>query len=385
MPPCALFLAWAELGPHARATYLRRLADLIDDHVEEIARVECLDMAMLEDSLRLRVIKRGARNFRAYADLAEAYEPRRWASNGTHNAVLRMPAGPAVVITPWNAPFMLSTWKCAPALAAGNTVVLKPAEWSPLSCSLLMDLVAESEFPPGVFNLVQGFGEEVGEALVTDRRVRRVSFTGSPETGRRIGAAAARNLVPFTGELGGKGPFVVYRRRRPRSRRRDGGEDVRRRGPGLSRRNTTARRRVGARRLPRPFYDRHRAPRPRRQSRRRDDDLSAHPPRAPGAGRRLRRTLARSPATRLVFGGERLRADGLWYEPTLIEPRSPTTPRSSRTKSSGRSSPFRPSRRRRSDRARQLHALRTVGHGLHRATRNGPTASARVSAPGRSG
>ncbi len=128
------FPAWAALGPHGRATYLRRLADLIDERFEEIARVECLDMAMLEESLRLRVIKRGARNFRAYADLAESYEPRRWASNGTHNAVLRMPAGPTVVITPWNAPFMLSTWKCAPALAAGNTVVLKPAEWSPLSC-----------------------------------------------------------------------------------------------------------------------------------------------------------------------------------------------------------------------------------------------------------
>ncbi|HTT59341.1 MAG TPA: aldehyde dehydrogenase family protein, partial [Acidimicrobiales bacterium] len=164
----AAFPAWAALGVHERAKYLRRLADLIDDNVERIAGVEVLDMAMLEESLRLRVIARGARNFRAYADLAEHYEPRRWASNGTHNTVLRMPAGPTVVITPWNAPFMLSTWKCAPALAAGNTVVLKPAEWSPLSCSLLMDLVLEANFPPGVFNLVQGFGEEVGAALVSD-------------------------------------------------------------------------------------------------------------------------------------------------------------------------------------------------------------------------
>ena len=121
-----------------------------------------------------------------------------------------MPAGPTVVITPWNAPFMLSTWKCAPALAAGNTVVLKPAEWSPLSCSMLMDLVDEAGFPPGVFNLVQGFGNEVGAALVGDARVRRISFTGSPETGRFIGEAAASNLVPFTAELGGKGPFIVF-------------------------------------------------------------------------------------------------------------------------------------------------------------------------------
>jgi acyl-CoA reductase-like NAD-dependent aldehyde dehydrogenase len=121
-----------------------------------------------------------------------------------------MPAGPTVVITPWNAPFMLSTWKCAPALAAGNTVILKPAEWSPLSCSLLADLAEEAGVPPGVFNVVQGIGEEVGAALVADPRVRRLSFTGSPETARHIGAAAAANIVPFTAELGGKGPFVVF-------------------------------------------------------------------------------------------------------------------------------------------------------------------------------
>ncbi|HUX04208.1 MAG TPA: aldehyde dehydrogenase [Acidimicrobiales bacterium] len=204
------FPAWAGLSSHERGVYLRRLADLIDSSIEPLAAVECLDMAMLHESLRLRVIARGARNFRAYAELAEQYQPRRWDSNGTHNSVLRMPAGPTVVITPWNAPFMLSTWKCAPALAAGNTVILKPAEWSPLSCSLLMDLVEEAQFPPGVFNLVQGIGEEVGAALVADPRVRRISFTGSPETGRAIGVAAARNLTPFTAELGGKGPFVVY-------------------------------------------------------------------------------------------------------------------------------------------------------------------------------
>ncbi len=206
----AAFPAWSVLTNDERGVYLDRLADLIDRDVERIAHVECLDMAMLEESLRLRVIARGARNFRVYAQLARDYEPRRWSSNGTANKVLRMPAGPTVVITPWNAPFMLSTWKCAPALAAGDTVILKPAEWSPLSCSMLMDLVDEAGFPPGVFNLVQGYGEEIGNALVNDPRVRRISFTGSPETGRVIGQAAARNLVPFTAELGGKGPFMVF-------------------------------------------------------------------------------------------------------------------------------------------------------------------------------
>src|SRR6202142_643025 len=121
--PAALsaFPAWAALSLKERGAYLDRLADLIDRDVAAIAHVECLDMAMLEESLRLRVIGRGARNFRAYADLARNYEPRRWSSNGTLNTVLRMPAGPTVVITPWNAPFMLSTWKCAPALAAGRS------------------------------------------------------------------------------------------------------------------------------------------------------------------------------------------------------------------------------------------------------------------------
>jgi betaine-aldehyde dehydrogenase/5-carboxymethyl-2-hydroxymuconic-semialdehyde dehydrogenase len=201
---------WATLGPAGRAPYLHRLADLIDANIEQLAAVECADMAMLLRSLRARVIGRGARNYRSYADLAAAYEERDWRSNGTWNRVQRMPAGPAAVITPWNAPFMLSTWKTAPALAAGCTVVLKPAEWSPLSCSLLADLVAQAGFPPGVFNVVQGIGEEAGAALVAHPLIRRVSFTGSPETAQQIGVAAARNLVPFTGELGGKGPLIVF-------------------------------------------------------------------------------------------------------------------------------------------------------------------------------
>lgn len=204
------FPAWSALQPVQRAEIMHRLADLIDEHVLQLAAVECLDMAMLEESLRLRVLARGARNFRAYADLAAQYEERVWSSNGTANRVIRMPAGATVVITPWNAPFMLSTWKCAPALAAGNTVVLKPAEWSPLSCSLLADLAHAAGMPPGVFNVVQGIGEEVGAALVADPRLKRISFTGSPDTARHIGRAAAANIVPFTAELGGKGPFVVF-------------------------------------------------------------------------------------------------------------------------------------------------------------------------------
>jgi betaine-aldehyde dehydrogenase/5-carboxymethyl-2-hydroxymuconic-semialdehyde dehydrogenase len=204
------FPDWAALGTAARGRLLHGLAELIDANVDALAAVECADMAMLLRSLRARVIARGARNFRSYADLASGYEERDWRSNGTWNRVQRMPAGPVAVITPWNAPFMLSTWKCAPALAAGCTVVLKPAEWSPLSCSLLASLADEAGFPPGVFNVVQGLGEEAGAALVAHPLIRRVSFTGSPETAREIGVAAARNLTPFTGELGGKGPLIVF-------------------------------------------------------------------------------------------------------------------------------------------------------------------------------
>lgn len=204
------FPAWAALGPVGRAEHLHRLADLIDANVEPLAQVECADMAMLLRSLRARVIARGALNYRNYADLAVAYEERDWRSKGTWNRVQRMPAGPAAVITPWNAPFMLSTWKTAPALAAGCTVVLKPAEWSPLSCSILASLADEAGLPPGVLNVVQGIGEEAGAALVAHPLIRRVSFTGSTETARHIGGAAAANVVPFTAELGGKNPLIVF-------------------------------------------------------------------------------------------------------------------------------------------------------------------------------
>ena len=143
---------------------------LIESNVDDISLIECLDMGMRHESLRNRVIPRGARNFRSYADIAKEYKPRKWHSNTTKNEIQRMPSGISVIITPWNAPFMLSTWKCAPALAAGNSVILKPAEWSPLSASLLGDLIDEAGFPAGVFNIIQGIGEEVGAILVSDRK-----------------------------------------------------------------------------------------------------------------------------------------------------------------------------------------------------------------------
>ncbi|MCL4290022.1 MAG: aldehyde dehydrogenase [Thermoleophilia bacterium] len=315
------FPAWAALGPAGRGPYLRRLADLIDANVERLAAVECEDMAMLLRSLRARVIARGARNFRAYADLAEAYEERDWRSGGSWNRVTRMPAGPAVVITPWNAPFMLSTWKTAPALAAGCTVVLKPAEWSPLSCSLLADLATEAELPPGVLNVVQGIGEEVGAALVASPLARRTSFTGSPETGRSIGVAAARNLVPFTAELGGKSPLLVFEdadldaaARKAAGQYDDAGQVC------LAGTRLLVEESVRGEFLER--FDRHADAHVLGDPR--DDATTVSPlihqrhlERVEGFVER-----ARVAGDRIVRGGRRAARGGLWYEPTLVEPRS---------------------------------------------------------------
>jgi betaine-aldehyde dehydrogenase/5-carboxymethyl-2-hydroxymuconic-semialdehyde dehydrogenase len=317
----AAFPAWAALGPAGRALHLRRLADLIDANVERIAAVECLDMAMLEESLRLRVIPRGARNYRAYAELAENYEERVWESNGTHNRVERMPSGPAVVITPWNAPFMLSTWKTAPALAAGCTVILKPAEWSPLSCSLLADLVAEAGLPPGVFNIVQGIGEEIGAALVADPRVRRVSFTGSPETARLIGTAAARNIVPFTAELGGKSPLIVFAdadveaaAKKAAGQYDDGGQVC-----------LAGTRLLVEASIREPFWEAfNRYADAHVLGDSRDPDTTVSPLIHPDHLARVEGFVerARAAGDTILRGGRRFTQDGLWYEPTLIAPAS---------------------------------------------------------------
>ncbi|HEX7083742.1 MAG TPA: aldehyde dehydrogenase [Gaiellaceae bacterium] len=315
------FPAWAALGPPGRAAHLRRLADLIDANVDRLAEVECLDMAMLLRSLRARVIARGARNFRAYADLAAAYEGRAWESNGTANSILREPSGPVAVITPWNAPFMLATWKTAPALAAGCTVVLKPPEWAPLTCSLLCDLVAEAGLPDGVFNVVQGIGEEAGAALVADPRLRRVSFTGSTETGRFIAAAAGRNLVPFTAELGGKGPLLVLddadldaAAAKAANMYDDSGQNCMA-GTRLLVDETVA---DGFLERFHALVDRHVLGDPR------DDETTISPlihrdhlERVAGFVER-----ARANGDRVVRGGKVAERGGLWYEPTLVEPRS---------------------------------------------------------------
>jgi acyl-CoA reductase-like NAD-dependent aldehyde dehydrogenase len=207
------FPAWAALGPGRRATLLRRFAQGILDHRRELSTVETADNGSLLGGNLKRVVDRAAHNIGFFADHAVALAERSaspLAGPVVDNHVRYEPAGVAALVTPWNAPMMLSTWKLGPALAAGDTVVLKPPEWAPLSCSLLADVAHEAGLPPGVLNVVQGAGDVAGQALVEHPEVDRISFTGSTTTGRVVGAAAAASITPVSLELGGKSPFVVF-------------------------------------------------------------------------------------------------------------------------------------------------------------------------------
>ena len=204
------FETWGRTSPAERAAALHRVADGVEARIPELAAVETEDNGALLRSHLRGVMPRVVHNFRFFADWLLQLRHEDFDTRGHRNHVSWDPAGVAVLITPWNAPLMLETWKVAPALAAGDTVVLKPAEWSPLTASLLADVAAEAGLPPGVLNVVQGVGEEAGAALVSDPRVARISFTGSVPTARAIAARAAANLVPVSFELGGKSPLVVF-------------------------------------------------------------------------------------------------------------------------------------------------------------------------------
>ena len=200
---------WGDLPARERAEILHRVADLIEERVPQLATVETRDNGSLLRSMRNSVMPRVARNFRFFADqlteLAESFD-----MDGFRSRTEWDPSGVTVVITPWNAPLMLATWRVAPALAAGNAVILKPPEWAPLTASMLADITLEAGMPDGVYNVLQGIGEEVGAALTSHPDVDRIAFTGSIETGRLVAQAAAANLTPTSLELGGKSPFVAF-------------------------------------------------------------------------------------------------------------------------------------------------------------------------------
>ncbi len=204
------FEVWGRTSPETRATILHRIGEAVEAHVDELAIVETTDNGSLLRSIRNSVMPRVAHNFHFFADRLLELAHDRFETRGHTNSVSWDPSGVAVVITPWNAPLMLATWRVAPALAAGNTVVLKPPEWAPLTASLLCDLAREAGLPDGVLNVVQGIGEEAGAALVANADVDRISFTGSVETGKLVAATAGANLTPVSLELGGKSPFLVF-------------------------------------------------------------------------------------------------------------------------------------------------------------------------------
>jgi acyl-CoA reductase-like NAD-dependent aldehyde dehydrogenase len=205
----AAFPAWAALTAAERLPVLERFADEIGRRADDFCRLESTDAGGLLSRMRHGVVPRAMQNIRWFAQHALGLQHRPIDTEQALHQVRHDPAGVVVVITPWNAPLMLSTWKLGPALAAGNTCILKPPEWAPLTCSLLADAAHAAGLPPGVFNVVQGTGASTGAQLVADPRIARVSFTGSVPTARRIAQAAGANLVPCSLELGGKSPFIV--------------------------------------------------------------------------------------------------------------------------------------------------------------------------------
>lgn len=206
----AAFPAWAALDGEKRKAILHRIADLIEERAEEIALYECWDTGQAWRFMSKAAL-RGAENFRFFADLAPGARDGQSLPTTTHlNITSRHPIGPVGVITPWNTPFMLSTWKIAPALAAGCTVVHKPAEFSPLTARLLAEICHEAGLPPGVLNLVNGMGEGAGKALTEHPDIKAIAFVGESRTGSMIMKQGADTLKRVHFELGGKNPVIVF-------------------------------------------------------------------------------------------------------------------------------------------------------------------------------
>lgn len=206
----AAFADWRDMPALERKKILINVAEAIEARAEEIALCECWDTGQ---TLRFmsKAALRGAENFRYFADqVVQARDGQHLKSPTLMNVTTRVPIGPVGVITPWNTPFMLSTWKIAPALAAGCTVVHKPAEASPLSARLLVEIAEEAGLPPGVLNTVNGFGEDAGKALCEHPKIKAIAFVGESRTGSLITKQGADTLKRNHLELGGKNPVIVF-------------------------------------------------------------------------------------------------------------------------------------------------------------------------------
>jgi aminomuconate-semialdehyde/2-hydroxymuconate-6-semialdehyde dehydrogenase len=207
---------WGRLSITERCALLRKVAERIEQRFDEFVSAEIADTGKTLQQARALDIPRGAANFRAYADLAaargsECFEMATADGRGALNYSVHKPVGVVAVIAPWNLPFLLMTWKVAPALACGNTVVVKPSEETPSSATLLAQVMQEVGVPPGVFNLLHGFGpKSTGEALVSHPDVNAIAFTGESATGAAIMRSAADSVKALSFELGGKNAALVF-------------------------------------------------------------------------------------------------------------------------------------------------------------------------------
>jgi aminomuconate-semialdehyde/2-hydroxymuconate-6-semialdehyde dehydrogenase len=204
------FVSWSAMPVKERSRLLHRLADLIDRDADALALLETRDCGKPIRQARFDM-GRSALNLRFFADYAAGADDEAWTESGRHTYVRYEPAGVAACISPWNFPLMQATWKVAPALAFGCTVVLKPAEQTPLTATRLGELALEAGLPPGTLNVVHGMGPGgAGEALTRHPGVDRVTFTGETATGRAIMAAVAEHVTPVSFELGGKSANIVF-------------------------------------------------------------------------------------------------------------------------------------------------------------------------------
>lgn len=205
------FKTWGKTSSTERSNLLNKIAQVIEDNLEYIATVETIDNGKAIRETLAADIPLAIDHFRYFASVIRAEESSiTELDSQTVSIALSEPLGVVAQIIPWNFPILMAVWKLAPALAAGNTVVLKPAESTPISILVLMELIGDI-LPPGVVNIVNGFGAELGRALVTNKKVSKAAFTGSTTTGRLVMQYATENIIPVTLELGGKSPNIFMK------------------------------------------------------------------------------------------------------------------------------------------------------------------------------
>ena len=202
---------WSRLAAMDRGRILLKLADLIESNAEELARLESLDTGHPIRDSRMLDVPRTAVTYRYFGGMADKFQGEQIpVEAGFLNYTLREPVGVVGQVVPWNFPLMFTSWKMAPALAAGNCIVMKPAEITPLSSLKIAELMAEAGMPDGVVNILPGLGAVAGQAIAEHDRISKIAFTGSTATGRRIVQASAGNLKKVQLELGGKGANIVF-------------------------------------------------------------------------------------------------------------------------------------------------------------------------------